>query len=499
MLYKDTITAHEWNPPVPPKLQYIMNERQWLLVDNVQERCAYLHVYIACQSTRSDTFIQWNEDLFYLITQEAIKLRKQGFIVLAMGDFNSRIGAVPGLENNTPDTNRNTPMFLNFVNEVNLIILNTLPINKNVFTRFMDSSGRPGTMSLLDYGLIDSDHSNTVTSFVIDEEARFNCGSDHALLECIVEFGARPKVNWSFQDVIHYDIRENSSYSDYQANLDQCSSSISLTQFSALSSDQMLPHISESINQSALKSFGLKVKKIKRGQKLPTPVIKMIKDKNALARTLHHSRFSSTPLELNRLQHNLDSMKANIKDSITEFKLQRRHRLRSKLLRADPTRKKFWRFLKSQIKSAGNISAVYNNVGAMVFNQEEIEEAVLHHFGKIFLGKRIPVYPLELPSDQIELSILELDQILGQKTPCFKPDQFEDKVCSPYTFLELEQTLGKLPLGKASGYDRIPNELLKNASFKFKQYLMIFLNKILENGVVPQNLNLGKCMLIYKV
>ena len=85
-----------------------------------------------------------------------------------MGDFNTRVGRIQGLENNTPDHNQNTPMFLNFLNEVNLMIINTLPVAKGVFTRFLDSSGRPGTRSLLDYGLIDHDKSNTVTSFVID-------------------------------------------------------------------------------------------------------------------------------------------------------------------------------------------------------------------------------------------------------------------------------------------------------------------------------------------
>ena len=49
------------------------------------------------------------------------------------------------------------------------------------------------------------------------------------------------------------------------------------------------------------------------------------------------------------------------------------------------------------------------------------------------------------------------------------------------------------------GYDSIPNELLKNSSFDFKQYLLIFYNKILGDGVVPQALNIGKCMLVYKV
>ena len=118
-----------------------------------------------------------------------------------MGDFNTRVGCLKGLEGNPPDHNQNTSMFLNF------LIINTLPVAKGLFTRFMDSSGRPGTKSLLDYGLIDHDNANTVTSFVIDEAARTECGSDHALLECTLVFSDRPKVNWSFQEPVHYDMK----------------------------------------------------------------------------------------------------------------------------------------------------------------------------------------------------------------------------------------------------------------------------------------------------
>ena len=149
---------------------------------------------MACQTTRNDNFLKWNEDLFWLVTQEAIKLRKLGFIVLALGDFNSRVGLLPGLEGNTPDTNLNAPMFLNFICEVNMVIINTLPISRGLFTRFMDSSNLPGTRSLLDYGAINSDHVDTVTTFLIDEDARHACGSDHALLECDLEFSSRPNI-----------------------------------------------------------------------------------------------------------------------------------------------------------------------------------------------------------------------------------------------------------------------------------------------------------------
>ena len=142
-----------------------------------------MHVYVVCQNNRSDSYLQWNEDLFSLLIDETLVLKAQGFSILALGDFNTRVGRIPGMENNTPDTNNNFPMFSNFIKSTNLVILNSLPITKGLFTRFDDESGSPGTKSVLDYGLRDSDSVHTVSSFIIDANARFDCGSDHALLE----------------------------------------------------------------------------------------------------------------------------------------------------------------------------------------------------------------------------------------------------------------------------------------------------------------------------
>ena len=364
-MYRESLVAHQWTPSVPQDLQYISNERQWLLVTSQKEKCAFLHCYIACQSTNNDSFIKWNEDLFHLITKEAIQLRKQGFMVLAMGDFNSRVGQITGLEGNTPDVNRNQPMFMNLITEVNLLIVNTLPIARGLFTRFMNNTGLPGTMSLLDYGLIDNEHAHTVTTFTIDEDARFSAGSDHALLECEIVFGSHPHIKWDFQEVIQYDFGEKSSFTEYQRHLDMASSSISLPKFSTLSSSEMLPHITDSINSSALKSFGLKTKKKKRGIRLPRAIINLIKIKNTLARSIPTASPQVSQQEMTTLHQQLETLKTKIKDSISDHKLQKRRNLRSKLLLADPTRRRFWRFLKSQIKSAGSISAIYNQVDFM--------------------------------------------------------------------------------------------------------------------------------------
>ena len=135
----------------------------------------------------------------------------------------------------------------------------------------------------------------------------------------------------------------------------------------------------------------------------------------------------------------------------------------------------------------------------MVFEQEDIEEAVLEHFSAIFEGKRHPVFVDKAPVDHAAIALQEIEDILLLDSRNYAENKFEDQLCPPFSFVELEKTLGDLPTGKATGYDRVPNELLKNSSFDFKQYLLMFYNKIILDGSVPEPLNQGKCMLIYKV
>ena len=67
-------------------LDYVKKERQWLLIISGSLRCAFLHCYLACQTTRNDTYIQWNEDMFSLLSDEAMHLKQQGFMILALGN-----------------------------------------------------------------------------------------------------------------------------------------------------------------------------------------------------------------------------------------------------------------------------------------------------------------------------------------------------------------------------------------------------------------------------
>ena len=50
IVYREALPAHHWTPTVP-ELQYVSKERQWILIDNKPQRCAFLYVYVACQTT----------------------------------------------------------------------------------------------------------------------------------------------------------------------------------------------------------------------------------------------------------------------------------------------------------------------------------------------------------------------------------------------------------------------------------------------------------------
>ena len=53
------------------------------------------------------------------------------------------------------------------------------------------------------------------------------------------------------------------------------------------------------------------------------------------------------------------------------------------------------------------------------------------------------------------------------------------------TMTELDSILLSMKDEKSSGVDQIPPEFLKNSGIQFKQYLLSFYNKIIQEGAVP--------------
>ena len=353
------MNAHPWKPDILDTYKYVENERQWLLMEGEGgKKLAFLHCYIACQSFTSDDFLRWNQDLFQMITLEALQLREEGYMILAMGDFNSHVGRIDGLEGNKPSVNDNEPMFTSFVEEVNLCIINTLPLCDKVFTFF-----RGEKASLLDYGLIDTEHVHLVQSFNIDEGARHLCGSDHALLECELLFQATTRTNWRFkEEVFKYNFNDTTDFTRYKDVLDAALKTISLHDFIELPIYDKLRHITSSITSTAKNVFGLKVRKKKKGIRLPKAIRADIKAKEVVSSSLHKAYLQGDQAEVEKLLSDLTKLKEKVYHGISGMRLRKRRMLRAKLLKNDPSRRKFWRFIRNRIKNVGQITALRDKV-----------------------------------------------------------------------------------------------------------------------------------------
>ena len=119
---------------------------------------------------------------------------------------------------------------------------------------------------------------------------------------------------------------------------------MSLEAFSQLSPSDMLPHISENINNTAMGVFGVKSFKHRRkGRRLPLSLRNVIHEKKTLLARLVNS---ADPEEQKDLSFKIGILKDTISERISNFRLQKRTKIRSKLLLEDPTRRKFWRFLR---------------------------------------------------------------------------------------------------------------------------------------------------------
>ena len=154
-----------------------------------------------------------------------------------------------------PDLNQNTPFFLDFLASTNLIILNSLPITRGMFTHFMEREGFPPSKSVLDYGLVDCDHQSLVTSFFIDDNARYDCGTDHALLLITLPSSLPGRVLAQYDDVLHFQLPKNEDYSIFHAVLRPVLASVSLKEFGRLDTDSMLDHLSTALLDTCKKLF----------------------------------------------------------------------------------------------------------------------------------------------------------------------------------------------------------------------------------------------------
>ena len=146
-------------------------------MESVRGKTAVCAVYAGFQAP-DDRHGVWNENLLSVLRAEVAALRKDGFRVVLLGDFNSHIGCAPGVgvPGNHPDVNRNGKRFLDFLDDCHCVHINgRADLTTGLWTR-----QRGGFSTVLDYGLIAFEHISSVCSMLVDDRGLFpSGGSDH--------------------------------------------------------------------------------------------------------------------------------------------------------------------------------------------------------------------------------------------------------------------------------------------------------------------------------
>ena len=76
-----------------------------------------------------------------------------------------------------------------------------------------------------------------------------------------MEFSGHPRINWTYDDVVRFNINEKTNYEKFKTMLDEKVQSVSLTSFSKLTPSAMLPHLVESSTSSARVSIGIVIRR----------------------------------------------------------------------------------------------------------------------------------------------------------------------------------------------------------------------------------------------
>ena len=236
---KDGLIFSEHNPDIIDKqCLFVRKERQWIVITSEIRKTAVCGLYLGCQNG-TDSHGMWNDLIYTQVQSEIVELRKKGYRIVLLGDFNGHIGNVlgQGVPGNHPEINSNGWRFLSFLKSADLIHVNGAVrtpgdwgsrMSEGLWTR-----QRGGRSTILDYGVVSKEHMDTVINMRVDDNGTMPCGkSDHNWLVLFVKDNfikqSRRVVLEEVKEV--WDINEESDWKPFTdeikkniLSLDKCS------------------------------------------------------------------------------------------------------------------------------------------------------------------------------------------------------------------------------------------------------------------------------------
>ena len=523
----DGLVFHDYDPDLPdPSQAFVRNERAWKTLESAHSKTAVCAVYAGFQAP-DDRNAAWNDTLYSVLRDEAADLRKKGFRVVLLGDFNGHVGdrADVGITGNKHDINRNGQRFIDFLHDCNCVHINGYQnLTTGLWTR-----QRAGVSTILDYAVIAQEHLSSVMSMFIDEQGLYGGGSDHNwifldlsdnLVKKQRQYNApKPKTSWN--------ISHDQNWEPFKATLDDLVDNTDIS----LDAAALASKAAEMLLHAGAKNVGFRRPKAKTSM-LATSLPRFLVTELQLKRQLERhwksrcSWFSSLPAP-----QRTEALKDSLSAAETAFQEQKskvessflglRNSSRLKVLKkcsenSQEAKRFFWSYVNKKNLKSDTIDAVTSADGVVHCSPEGIVKQVEQHLVNTFNGSLDPI-PVTANTDDHSYATKSrpvfttsdssadhpyscsasptLPSSDGSGSVKTDPDGWINK---EFTLNEVVQGIKKLKGGKAVGVDNIPNEFLINAGVKFWELLTLLYNKIKRSGTFPPGWNKGRVALIHK-
>ena len=433
---------------------------------------------------------------------------------------NSQGEGVPG---NNGDVNKNGKRFMNFLHQTDSVHLNgACRISGNLATQV--ASGlwtwqRSGYRSVIDYAVISKEHQHTVHSMHIDDKGVYSTNSDHNWIFVNVtdKFVLQKKASRIIPLKQRWDIKPDQDWSEYKKEIIKSIHDVDLRTIESMASS-----ISSLILKSMHSAIGLKSGTKNHPKKLPPDLVvefNRLHKCEKVWKSVSSGHDSSTSVKL--AEDAYIAQKSKTHDMFNAH----RSKLRSNIVEgckgnSTLSRRNFWSYVSPNKKQSTEIEAVISPSSGMVkCSPHDIKCEVESHLTTVFQGSYYSI-----PDDDIINESCQFDHCYSKKQnkssagqPSDHPYSSNPSRCLPkydssssletdprgfldsdFTVTEVTELLRSLNNGKSHGWDRIPNESLKNLPSDMIDLITILFNRMKSSGSLPKDWNRGRVTLVHK-
>ena len=472
--WKSDIPARTWENPSKDKDSKVRNESQWMLIEAKTTRIAICNVYMACESGKNKSFLDWNREIYNELKKDVNTLRDMNFAILILGDLNGWVGQLPGMEGNHAKKNQNGTLIMDFVNNEELYILNQINRTDDVFTRtHYAKNGRLISQSCLDYAIISKEAKVGDWSFSIyDINESDGLQTDHKIISVtgtvnVMRSDRKKKVsrpdftdmtkNNMFKNILKDTLKQKDQYRFRTAH----------------NSTRQATELHNIIHTASKKAYAT-TKRIggKGKRKISQVTRRLIQQKHEIKHKLKNDPTNQMIMQEYLLK------KRELKDSIMNGILTHRKKVRLELALKDPNKKMFWRLLKRTPGKDQGITAAWDENKKLVFDPKKVQEIVHKSFKTRLNGKDEPTEQ----SKKKDKKASKLGKILSK----------------PVSEQELKKVIAEIKKEKSPGPFGIYGEHIKYGGYWLHNYIRTWINTMLKEGLVPDFLKQGRVSLLYK-